>query len=73
MLFFESKRSDLITACGGSLREEGDHVSVEFRGRRIYFCRKACYRVYLTDPERFMKGAIPHPLEEDEESASSPE
>ena len=39
MLFFESKRTNLITACGGSLREEGNHVSVEFRGRRVYFCR----------------------------------
>lgn len=70
MLFSEPKRNDLMTACGGFLREEGDRVSVEFRGRRVYFCRLACYRAYLTDPERFMKGAIPHPLEEDDESAS---
>jgi YHS domain-containing protein len=66
VLFFEPKRTDLITACGGFLREEGEHPSVVHRGKRIYFCRKACYRVYLTDPERFMKGQIPHPLEEDD-------
>ena len=72
MLFFEPRRTDLKTACGGTLREAGDHPSVEVRGQRIYFCRKACYRVYLTDPERFMAGAIPHPLEEDEEPASGP-
>lgn len=66
MLFFEPNRSDLKTACGGTLREAGDRVSVEYKGRRVYFCRKACYRVYLTDPDRFMKGQVPHPLEEDE-------
>ena len=72
MLFFEPRRTDLKTACGGTLREVGDHPSVEVRGQRIYFCRKACHRVYLTDPERFLAGAIPHPLEEDEEPASGP-
>ena len=72
MLFFEPKRTDLKTACGGNLREAGDRPSVEVRGQRIYFCRKVCYRVYLTDPERFMAGAIPHPLEEEDESVLGP-
>lgn len=70
MLFSEPKRTDLKTACGGNLREVGDHPSVEYRGRRVYFCRKACYRVYLSDPDRFMAGAIPHPLEEEEDATS---
>ena len=37
-----------------------------YRRRRVYFCRKACLRVYKTDPEQFMRGQISHPLEEEE-------
>ena len=66
MLFTEPKSPvEYPTACGGKLREPGDHPSVEIRCRRVYFCRKACQRVYETDPERFMAGKIEHPLEED--------
>ncbi len=53
------------TACGGLLREIGDHPSAEYRGRRVYFCRRACLRVFETDPDRFMAGKIEHPLDED--------
>jgi YHS domain-containing protein len=66
MLFTEPKGSvEYPTACGGQLREEGNHPSAEYCGRRIYFCRKACQRVFETDPDPFMAGAIEHPLEED--------
>lgn len=67
MLFTEPKGPvEYPTACGGKLREVGEHPSVEYRGRRVYFCRKACLRVYETDPDRFMKGQIPHPVEDEE-------
>ena len=72
MLFFEQKRSDLKTACGGTLREAGGRKSMEYRGNRVYFCRQACYLVYLTDPERFMSGAIAHPLDEDQPADAAP-
>ncbi len=52
------------TACGGQLREAGDHPSVEYRGQRIWFCHRACLLVFETDPDRFMAGEIEHPLEE---------
>jgi YHS domain-containing protein len=66
MLFTEPKSPiEYPTACGGQLREEGHHPSAVYRGRRIYFCAAACLRVFETDPDRFMAGEIPHPLEED--------
>jgi len=33
----------------------------------MYFCRRACRRVFEQDPDRFMAGEIPHPTEEDAE------
>ena len=66
MLFTEPKSSiEYPTACGGKLREIGDHPSADYRGRRIYFCTRACRRVFETDSDRFMAGEIKHPLEED--------
>jgi YHS domain-containing protein len=66
MLFYEPKGpAEYPTACGGKLREAEDHPSAEYRGRRVYFCRKACLRVFESDPERFMAGEIEHPLEEE--------
>ena len=67
MLFTEPKSPiKYPTACGGNLREQGDHPCAEFRGKKIYFCRKACKRVFEENPEPFMAGKIPHPIEEDE-------
>lgn len=53
------------TACGGKLNDVRYRPSVDYRGRRVWFCRRACLRTYETDPDRFMAGHIPHPLEED--------
>jgi len=52
------------TACGGVIRDLRNRPSAEFRGRTVYFCRWACLRAYESNPERFMSGQIPHPLEE---------
>ncbi|MEW5939019.1 MAG: hypothetical protein AB1750_05115 [Chloroflexota bacterium] len=66
MLIAEPKSPvEYPTACGGHLREPGDHPSAEFEGRRVYFCTRACLRVFESDPERFMAGEIPHPIEEE--------
>jgi YHS domain-containing protein len=53
------------TACGGSLTEPGDHPYADYRGKRIYFCLQACKRAFEKNPDDFMAGKIPHPLEEE--------
>lgn len=55
------------TACGGTLPDTTGYPSAEHRGRTVYFCTRACRRVFEHDPERFMAGEIAHPLEEDPE------
>jgi len=36
-----------------------------YRGERIYFCARACLRVFEQDPDPFMAGEVEHPLEAD--------
>ena len=55
------------TACGGTLLNPEKYPSALYRGERVYFCLRACLRVFEADPERFMAGEIPHPMEEDGE------
>ncbi len=56
-----------LTACGGTLPDTTGYPAATFRGRTVYFCTRACRRVFETDPERFMAGDIAHPLDEDPE------
>ncbi len=30
----------------------------------MYFCLRACHALFELDPDRFMAGHIPHPVEE---------
>jgi YHS domain-containing protein len=53
------------SACGGNFDEPRDHPFADYKGRRIYFCTKACKRVFDQDPEKFMSGKVEHPIEED--------
>ncbi len=41
------------------------YPSADYRGERIYFCTRACLRVFEQDPDPFMAGEVEHPLEED--------
>lgn len=52
------------TACGGTLDDPTGFPSAIYKGQRVYFCTRACLRVYLSDPDGFMSGAIPHPIDE---------
>ncbi len=66
MLINEKKDAPVYsTACGGKLYEVRDRPSAEYRGKRVWFCRRACLRVFESDPDRFMAGEIEHPLEEE--------
>ncbi len=54
------------TACGGKIKDPSKFPSADYRGERIYFCTRACLRVFEQDPDPFMEGKVEHPLEEDE-------
>ncbi len=54
------------TACGGFLKDPTNYPSATYRGERIYFCTRACARVFEQDPDSFMAGEVEHPLEEDD-------
>jgi YHS domain-containing protein len=53
------------TACGGEVTNAEGYLSAEHRGRRYYFCLRACLRAFEAAPDDFMAGKIPHPLEEE--------
>jgi len=53
------------TACGGVLKVPENYPSAIYRDERIYFCTRACLRVFEQDPDPFMAGAVEHPMEED--------
>jgi len=60
-----SKDNEAVTACGGKIKDPGRYPSALYRGDCIYFCTRACLRVFEADPDRFMAGEIDHPTEED--------
>jgi YHS domain-containing protein len=49
------------TACGGEVDNPGELPSAIYRGERVYFCMRACLRVFQQDPDAFMAGEIEHP------------
>lgn len=55
------------TVCGGKLKDTTGYPSAMYRGERVYFCTRACLRVFEQDPDAFMAGEIEHPIDEDDE------
>ena len=53
------------TACGGALKDPANYPSALYRGERVYFCTRACLRVFEQDPDPFIAGEVEHPIEED--------
>jgi len=53
------------TACGGKLKAPANYPSAMYRDRQIYFCTRACLRVFEQDTDSFMAGEVEHPIEED--------
>ena len=53
------------TACEGKLKDPTTYPSAMYRGERVYFCTRACLRVFEQDPDSFMAGEVEHPIEED--------
>lgn len=53
------------TACGGKLKDPTNYPSAIYQDERVYFCTRACLRVFEQDPDAFIAGEVEHPLEED--------
>jgi YHS domain-containing protein len=47
------------------MEEPAAFPSAIYRGRWVYFCTRACLRVFEQDPDPFMAGEVEHPAEED--------
>lgn len=60
-----SQSPEYKTACGGKLKDPTRYPSADYRGEQIYFCTRACLRVFEQNPDAFMAGDVEHPLEED--------
>ena len=54
------------TACGGKLKDPTNYPSAIYRGEQIYFCTRACLRVFEQDPDLFIVGEVEYLLEEDD-------
>jgi YHS domain-containing protein len=54
-----------FTVCGGKIYDLDRFPSALYRGQPVYFCTRACLRVFRSDPERFIAGEIEHPTEEE--------
>jgi YHS domain-containing protein len=52
---------DLLTVCGGKMKDPENFPSAIFHGERVYFCTTACLAAFESDPDRFMAGEIEHP------------
>ena len=67
-VYMEQREEQQVTksVCGGILTEPEKYPSVIFNGERLYFCTRACLRVFEENPRAFLDGEVEHPLEEDE-------
>ena len=55
----------VVSVCGGVLKNPENYPNATYQGKRVYFCTKACLRAFEAAPDRFMAGEVEHPLEED--------
>jgi len=48
---FPKPGTEVVTACKGHVFYEEDTPSVEFRGKRVFFCLPACLIAFQDDPK----------------------
>jgi len=53
------------TACGGKLKDPTNYPSASYQDRQVYFCTRACLRVFEQAPDAFIAGEVEHPIEDD--------
>ena len=53
------------TACGGVIKDPENYPSAIYHGERLYFCTRACLRVFEQNPDPFLAGDVEHPLDEE--------
>ena len=53
------------TVCGGILKDTAGYPSSMYEGTQVYFCTRACLRVFEENPSAFMEGEIEHPLDDE--------
>ena len=58
-----SEGNEAFTACGGRIKDPVQYPSAVYHGERVYFCTRACLRVFEDAPEPFMSGETDHPSE----------
>jgi len=61
----QSSRELSKSACGGILKDPSKYPSAKYRDEIVYFCTRACLRVFKDDPDAFMLGDVEHPTEKD--------
>ena len=49
----------------GVLKDPSKYPSAEYKGKTVYFCTRACLRVFKEDPDAFISGEVEHQIEED--------
>lgn len=52
---------ELLTVCGGKMKDPDQFPSAIYHDERVYFCTSACLLAFESDPDRFMAGEIEHP------------
>ncbi|MBL8049608.1 MAG: YHS domain-containing protein [Anaerolineales bacterium] len=53
------------TVCGGKIKDTAGFPSAIYEGEQIYFCTRACLRVFEENPNAFIAGEIEHPLDDE--------
>lgn len=60
-----SQSSEYKTVCGGVIKDPENYPSVIYHGEHLYFCTRACLRVFEQNPDPFLAGNVEHPLDEE--------
>ncbi len=61
----DTPMTEYKTTCGGVIKDPSKYPSAEYRGEQVYFCTRACLRVFKQNPDAFMAGEVEHPTEDD--------
>ena len=63
-LFDKPQESIAKTVCGAKIKDSQRFPAAIYKGERIYFCTRACLRVFDENPDSFIAGEIDHPLDD---------